>query len=71
MATERKPVCFNTNDPVEREMWEVAHELNFSGWVKTQLKPLALARIAQRVKKGVGTPVPVRKVVTVNDGPKA
>lgn len=68
MATERKPVCFNVSDPVEREMWEMANGLNFSGWVKRQMRPLALARIDQRIKKGVGVPVPVRKAV-VNDAP--
>ncbi|MGG4447662.1 hypothetical protein [Brevibacillus porteri] len=71
MATERKPVCFNVNDPVEREMFELAKSMNFSGWVKENLKPLALDRIAIRVKKGVGTPVPVRKVANVIDGTKA
>lgn len=58
MAMERKAVAFNVNDPVEREMYELAHKMNFSGWVKSQLKPLALARI-----KSVGVPVPVRKAV--------
>ncbi|WP_024985070.1 hypothetical protein [Brevibacillus borstelensis] len=66
MATERKPVCFNVSDPVEREMWELVKTLNFSGWVKQQLRPLVQAS-NQQVKKGVGVPVPVRKVVA-NDG---
>lgn len=71
MATERKPVSFNVNDPVERVMYELAQEMNFGGWVKSQLKPLALARIAQRVTKCVGTPVPVRKAVNVNERQEA
>ena len=64
MAMERKAVCFNLDSPDERAMYELAHEMNFSGWVKSQLKPLALARIAQPVTRGVGIPVPVRKAVT-------
>ncbi|EST55695.1 hypothetical protein T458_06985 [Brevibacillus panacihumi W25] len=64
MAMERKAVCFNLDVPDERAMYELAHEMNFSGWVKSQLKPLALARISQRVARGVGVPVPVRKAVT-------
>ncbi|MBG9941761.1 hypothetical protein ABE237_22595 [Brevibacillus formosus] len=67
MATERKPVCFNVNDPIEREMWEAANALNFSGWVKQQLRPLVLARNDQQVIKGVGVPVPIRKG-SVGDG---
>ncbi|ASJ54844.1 hypothetical protein BP422_15490 [Brevibacillus formosus] len=68
MATERKAVCFSLNDPVEREMWELTKKMNFSGWAKEHLKPLALARIAEResqVKK-TGAPVPVRRVVGSN-----
>lgn len=59
MAMERKAVCFNLDSAVERAMYELAHEMNFSGWVKRQMRPLALARI-----KSVGVPVPVRKAVT-------
>jgi len=59
MAMERKAVCFNLDVPDERAMYELAHKMNFSGWVKSQLKPLALART-----KGVGIPVPVRKAVS-------
>ncbi|WP_411503503.1 hypothetical protein [Brevibacillus centrosporus] len=74
MATERKPVCFNVNDPLEKAMWEVSKTLNFSAWAKELLKPMALARIAERqavgVQKRVGVPVPVRKVVGSN-GPQA
>lgn len=66
MATERKPVCFNVDDPMEREMWEVANGLNFSGWVKQQLRPLAQTRLSQQVKKGVGVPVPIRKAVAAD-----
>ncbi|GIO09694.1 hypothetical protein J31TS6_57220 [Brevibacillus reuszeri] len=70
MATERKPVCFNLNDSLEREMWELAKSRNFSGWVKAQMKPLALARIAERQAasepRRMGVPVPVRKVVPAN-----
>ncbi|CAM3665790.1 hypothetical protein EDM52_23995 [Brevibacillus invocatus] len=70
MATERKPVCFNIDDPLERELWEVAKGLNFSGWVKLQLRPLVQAKTDQRIKKGVGVPVPIRKVVS-SDGNQA
>ncbi len=65
MATERKAVCFSLNDPVEKEMWELSKRMNFSAWAKGHLRPLALARIAEResqVKK-TGTLVPVRRVV--------
>lgn len=72
MATERKPVCFNIDDPLEKEMWEISKTMNFSGWAKGHLKPLALARIAQRQaglqKKGIGVPVPVRKAVNIANG---
>ncbi|MDT3418203.1 hypothetical protein QO009_004128 [Brevibacillus aydinogluensis] len=75
MATERKPVCFNVNDPIEKEMWEIAKTLNFSAWAKGHLKPMALARIAERQasleKKGIGVPVPVRRVVNAANGPQA
>lgn len=65
MATERKPVCFNLNDPLEKEMWELTKKMNFSGWAKEHLKPLALARIAERNSstKKIGIPIPVRRVV--------
>lgn len=67
MATERKPVCFNVSDPLEREMWEISKTLNFSAWAKGHLKPIALSRIAERQasrdQKRVGIPVPVRRVV--------
>lgn len=70
MATERKPVNFNIDKPLEREMWIMAEEMNFSGWVKSQMEPLALVRLAEReaagVQKRVGVPVPVRKVVGTN-----
>ena len=70
MATERKPVCFNVNDELEKAMWEVSKTLNFSAWAKEQLKPMALARIAERQaasnQKRTGVPVPVRKVVGTN-----
>lgn len=66
MATERKPVCFNVNDPLEREMWEISKTLNFSAWAKGHLKPMALDRIAERQgssePKRLGVPVPVRRV---------
>lgn len=68
MATERKVVCFSLNDPVEKEMWELSKAMNFSAWAKGHLRPLALARIAERefqIKK-TGTPVPVRRVVGSN-----
>lgn len=70
MATERKPVCFNVNDPIEREMWELVKTLNFSGWVKQQLRPLVQSKNSHQLKKGVGVPVPIRKVVS-NDGNQA
>ncbi|WP_103109647.1 hypothetical protein [Brevibacillus reuszeri] len=70
MATERKPVCFNVNDPLEREMWEISKTLNFSAWAKGHLKPMALSRIAERQvkneQKRIGIPVPVRRVVPTN-----
>ncbi|GED70915.1 hypothetical protein BRE01_46170 [Brevibacillus reuszeri] len=70
MATERKPVCFNVNDPLEKEMWEISKTLNFSAWAKGHLKPIALARIAERHAnkelKRVGVPVPVRRVVAAD-----
>ncbi|MGE7271715.1 hypothetical protein ACQKK5_09685 [Brevibacillus panacihumi] len=66
MATERKPVCFNIDDPLEKELWEVAKGLNFSGWVKQQMRPLVQSRIDQRIKKGVGVPVPIRKAVAAD-----
>jgi len=70
MATERKPVCFNVNDPLEREMWEISKTLNFSAWAKGHLKPMALARIAERQsineQKRIAIPVPVRRVVASN-----
>ncbi|MBH0333654.1 hypothetical protein ABH14_28655 [Brevibacillus brevis] len=51
--------------PVEREMWELTKKMNFSGWAKGHLKPLALARIAERnaSTKKIGIPIPVRRVV--------
>lgn len=70
MATERKPVCFNISDPIEREMWELVKTLNFSGWVKQQLRPLVQAKNSPQIKKGVGVPVPIRKAVS-NDGNQA
>lgn len=70
MATERKPVCFNVNDPLEKEMWEISKTLNFSAWAKGHLKPMALARIAERQAtsepRRMGVPVPVRRVVSAN-----
>lgn len=70
MATERKPVCFNVNDPLEKEMWEISKTLNFSAWAKGHLKPMALARIAERQAnkehKRIVVPVPVRRVVAPN-----
>ncbi|MED1954129.1 hypothetical protein [Brevibacillus centrosporus] len=70
MATERKPVCFNVNDELEKAMWEVSKTLNFSAWAKEHLKPMALARIAERQAAGnqkrTAVPVPVRKVVGTN-----
>lgn len=70
MATERKPVCFNVNDPLEREMWELVKTLNFSGWVKQQLRQLIQSKSSQQIKKGVGVPVPIRKAVS-SDGQQA
>lgn len=76
MASDRRTVYFNLDDLVEREMYELSGSLNFSGWVKEHLKPLALARIAERQaasepkRTGVGTPVPVRRAV-VTDVQKA
>lgn len=76
MASDRRTVYFNLNDVVEKEMYELSGSLNFSGWVKERLKPLALARIAERKatsepkRTGVGTPVPVRRAV-VTDVQKA
>ncbi|MFG0217255.1 hypothetical protein ACFU8X_29820 [Brevibacillus porteri] len=65
MATERKTVCFSLNDPVEKEMWELSKGMNFSAWAKGHLRPLALARIAERDSstKKMGIPIPVRRVV--------
>ncbi|QRG68625.1 hypothetical protein [Brevibacillus choshinensis] len=74
MATERKPVCFNVNDPLEREMWEISKTLNFSAWAKGHLKPMAMARIAERQarpdQKRTGVPVPVRRAAAM-DVPEA
>ncbi|WP_425622469.1 hypothetical protein ACPT9H_17885 [Brevibacillus borstelensis] len=72
MASDRRTVYFNLNDLVEREMYELSGGLNFSGWVKERLKPLALARIAERQatsepkRMGIGTPVPVRRAVAAD-----
>jgi len=66
MATERKPVSFNIDDPIEKELWEVAKGLNFSGWVKQQLRTLVQAQTDKQVKKGVGVPVPIRKAVAAD-----
>lgn len=76
MASDRKTVCFNMDDPVEKEMFELSKSLNFSGWVKERLKPLAIARIAERQaaneprRVGIGIPVLVRRAV-VTDVQKA
>ncbi len=71
MATERKAVCFNINDPIELEMWEISKTLNFSAWAKGHLKPMALARIAERQAaseptKRIGVPVPVKRTVAAD-----
>ncbi|TKI54558.1 hypothetical protein E8L90_03395 [Brevibacillus antibioticus] len=73
MTTETKPVCFNLNDPLEKEMWELTKKMNISGWAKVHLRPLALARIAEREsqEKKTGAPVTVRRVANAIDVPNA
>ncbi|WP_281868371.1 hypothetical protein [Brevibacillus parabrevis] len=72
MASDRRTVYFNLDDVIEKEMYELSGSLNFSGWVKERLKPLALARIAERQatsepkRMGIGTPVPVRRAVAAD-----
>lgn len=51
MATERKGVTFNVDDPLERACWEYARTINFSKWVKDRLKPIVLSLQAQRAQK--------------------
>ena len=75
MASDRRAVSFNMNDPIEKEMFELSKKLNFSGWVKERLKPLALARIAERQAasdpKRMGVPVPVRRAVRADERAEA
>lgn len=70
MASDRRAVSFNMNDPVEKEMFELSKSMNFSGWVKERLKPLALARIAERQAaiepRRIGVPVPVKRTVAAD-----
>ncbi|CAM3463492.1 hypothetical protein EDM52_18575 [Brevibacillus invocatus] len=48
MGEKRKPIVFNTEDLLEKEMHEYAKSINFSGWAKGKLMPAALSRLAQR-----------------------
>lgn len=52
MATERKQVAFNIDDPLEKACWEYANGINFSKWVKDRLKQVLLSLQAQRAKEG-------------------
>ncbi|WP_419877644.1 hypothetical protein [Brevibacillus centrosporus] len=48
MGEKRKPVVFNTEDLLEKEMHAIAKTINFSGWAKGKLMSMALSRLAQR-----------------------
>ncbi|MED1959295.1 hypothetical protein P4V52_21535 [Brevibacillus formosus] len=39
-ATDKKPVHFNLEDPIEKAMFEYSKTINFSGWVKEQMRPV-------------------------------
>ncbi|WP_024983792.1 hypothetical protein [Brevibacillus borstelensis] len=51
MATERKAVTFNIDDPLEKACWEYAKSINFNKWVKDRLKHTVLSLQAQRAQK--------------------
>ncbi|ELK39011.1 hypothetical protein H7K32_15245 [Brevibacillus agri] len=51
MATERKAVTFNIDDPLEKACWEYAKTINFSKWAKDRLKQVVLSLQAQRAHK--------------------
>jgi len=51
VATERKQVAFNVDDPLEKACWEYANGINFSKWVKDRLKQVVLSIQAQRAQK--------------------
>lgn len=51
MATERKAVTFNVDDPLEKACWEYAKTINFSKWAKDRLKQVVISLEAQRKQK--------------------
>jgi len=54
MATERKQVAFNVDDPLEKACYEYARSINFSKWVKDRLKHTVLSLQAQKENRQVG-----------------